>query len=434
MSHQDVELSLINELVELKVQYQPHCVVEFSVKASPALVKKAHQEAIKSVAKDTTLPGFRKGKAPDAIIVKNFSSAVDKAWQQKIAEQAFRESEKLAQIPVLNSDTKVGFTMVRHSLEDGAEMSFHFETEPKTPDVDLEALSLKKEPYQEVSQDAIDETLRKIRLFFATWEPVVNRPVQSGDFIVVDLDALEESGPVRVFTEARLEVSEATMAQWMRDIVIGMESEETREGISEPDATASAEDKERFQPKKVRVFVQFIEEPVLPVVDDDFARTVGADSASILMDRLRTLLQKQEDKTQRDKYRDELTHLLLEKYSFDIPQSLLHKEVQHRVGRFVKNPQFKKLTEEERKEELENIKKQAEEALRLFYLCKKVAIDHNLVISASDLEAPVETPLDAMFADRELSNPNKTEEQKNLLMSRMLLEKAQDFLIDKLLG
>jgi len=434
MNKHTAEPPLANDLIELTVQFQPHCVVEFSVKAQPILVRNAHRQAMKAVAKETTLPGFRKGKAPDEMILKNFGSSVDKKWQQKIAEESFREAEKLAKIPLLNTDARVGFTMVRYTLEEGAEMSFHFETEPKTPTIDYQALTLNKEPAVAIDPAKVDDTLHKICLFFAKWEPITERPVALGDFIIVDLDALEESGPVRVFSSARLEVNTTGMMPWMREMVLGMHGGETKEGISQPDETASAEDQAHFKPKKVQVLVKSIEQPLLPPVDDALANKVGAESAAIMKERLGILLQRQEEKQQRSRYRDQLSHLLLEKYLFDVPESLLSKEVQHRLHQIVKTPAFTRMSDDEKKQEVEKIKLQAGEALRLFYLCRKIALDNRLSVHPKDLQEEIHTPLEAMFADRELANPNKTEEQKNLLLSRILLEKAQDFVIDQILA
>lgn len=433
MDKQTAGQLLASDLVELKIQYQPHCVVEFSVKAHPTLVKAAHKEAIRSLAKETTIPGFRKGKAPDALILKHFASDVKKRWQQNIAEDAFYEAEKLAQIPVLNSGSRVGFTMIRYNLEEGAEITFHFETEPQAPTVDCTQLSLQKEPEIAIDQNKVDETLHKIRLFFAKWQPIVDRGVQLGDFIVVDLDAIEDDEPVRVVSASRLEVNESDMAEWMRAMVMGMTAGESKEGVSQPDADASEEDKMRFKPKKVVVTLKSIEEPILPPVDDAFANKLGAESASVMLERLRMLLQKQEEQTQKAKYRDQLTDLLLEKYPFDVPASLLKTEIGYRVQHVMKTPEFRRMTDEAKQQKFTKIATQAEEALRLFYLCRKVALDHRLTVQLSELQEEALTLLDAMFADKELSNPNKTEEQKDLLMSRILLEKAQDFILDQIL-
>lgn len=432
------EQQLANDLIEMTIRRKPYCMVEFIVKAHPSLVKNAHKNAIKAVAKETTIPGFRKGKAPDDLILKNFSDAIEKKWHQQLGDIVFRECELLAKIPVLNSDSRVSFNMTSQNLENGAEMTFQFESEPETPVVDFEKLSLKAASKVVLDQKKLDDTLHRIRLFFSKWNTVTDRPVQMGDFVVVDLNTVEEDGTSsRVFSNTRLEVGDPVMAKWMRDIVIGMQNGESKEGISEPDDTASEEDKITFKPKKVQVSIKSIEEPLLPPVDDDLAKKVGVETSKIMLERLQTLLQNQLDEQQRIDYRDQLATLLLETYLFEVPGSLLRQEIQHRLEQLFKTPSFKKkydsLSEEDKKQEIEKVKTQANEALRLFYLCKRVATDNNITISPQDLHQDINSPLDAMFADRDLINPNKTDEEKNLLMSRILLTKAEDFILDKIL-
>jgi trigger factor len=438
MENQATEQLLTSDLIELTVHRKPNCLVEFVVKARPPIVQNAYKKAIKSVAKETTIPGFRKGKAPDELITRNFSSAVEKQWSQKIGDEVFRECELLAKIPVLNSDSRINFNMKSHSLDDGAEMTFQFESEPQVPSIDFESLHLQTEDAATVDQKKIDDILYRIRLFFSKWQSVTDRPVQMGDFIIVDLDTIETDTPDRVFSNTRLEVGDPIMAKWMRDIVIGMNVGESKDGVSEPDETASDEDKATFKPKKVRIAIKSIEEPQLPLFDDDLAKKVGVETSQIMLERLTVLLNNQLEEERRVRYRDQISTLLLTTYVFDVPGSLLHHEMQHRLKQLFQTPSFKNryesLSEEEKKQEIEKVKTQAEEALRLFYLCKSVATSNRLTISASDLNLEINTPLDAMFADRDLVKPNKTDEEKNLLMSRLLLTKAQDFIIDKILG
>lgn len=436
MDKQTEEKQLANDLIEMTIRHKPYCLVEFTVKAGAPFVQKIHDQAVKAVAKETTLPGFRKGKAPDELIRKNFVAAIEKKWSQSLGEEVFRECEKLANIPPL-PETRIHFNMKNHSLESGAEMSFQFESEPEIPSIDFGHLKLQPEEKEVLDQTKIDEIIHKIRLFFAKWQPVTDRSVQIGDFIIVDLDTIEEEPPSKVFSNTRLEVSGSTMAQWMRNIVIGMQSGESKEGVSEPDDDASEEDKQHFKPKKVKVSLKSIEEPTLPPVDDEFAKKMGAESAQVMKDRLNILLSRRFDEEQRIKYRNQLTELLLGTYFFDVPGSILRNELEHRFKNLYQNPSFRKhyeaLNEDGKKTEVDKLKIQAEEALRLFYLCKKVATEHNITVSEKDLSQHVDTPLDAMFADRDLLQTNKTEEQRNLLMSKILLTKSQDFILDKIL-
>ncbi len=435
MSHQ-TKHSLENQFVTFTMENKPNCVVEFDVKASSALVDRAYQNAIKSVAKETTIPGFRKGKAPEDVIKKTFKAAIEKKWEQLIGEETFAECEKLAKVPVLNAQTRIHFKMKSHSHE-GAEMSFQFETEPSIPELDYSSFNLQDVKKEDVTAEKINEVIHKIRLFFARWENVTDRPAQQGDFVYIDLYLLNDDKEEKVFSNQRLEVTHPVMAQWMRDLVIGMSISQSKEGLSTVDEEATEEEKERFTPKKIKITLNSIQEAILPQVDDDLALRIGAESADIMRERLKVLMEKQAQESQRTSYREQLSAYLLENINFEVPGSLLYTEIHHRSKQLFASASFKKhidgLSEEDKKEEFKKIELQAKDALRLFYICRKVLTDNHITLGPEDLTQEIHSPLDAMFADRDLANPNKTEEQKNLLMSRILLIKAQDFILDKIL-
>ncbi|EPP28459.1 bacterial trigger factor family protein, partial [Chlamydia psittaci 08-2626_L3] len=63
-----------NEQFSVNLEEQPGCVVSAEVKTTPQLLDKLHKQAIKKIKKDVVLPGFRKGKALDGIIVSRYPS------------------------------------------------------------------------------------------------------------------------------------------------------------------------------------------------------------------------------------------------------------------------------------------------------------------------------------------------------------------------
>ena len=181
----------------------------------------AHKKAVKAVAKEVSLPGFRKGKAPEQLIMKNFAKEVDKEWQSKtLPDLAFQECQKLAKIPVLHRDGKVTYNMKSHSPS-GALLVSRFETEPKSPLSTLNRCSLKQVKRPDVNEDKINETIRQVQLFFANWHNVQDRPVQEGDFVLLDVDVIEETPSTPLFSSTRFEVTEKSMAKWMYELVIG---------------------------------------------------------------------------------------------------------------------------------------------------------------------------------------------------------------------
>ena len=92
---------------------------------------------------------------------------------------------------------------------------------------------------------------------------------------------------------------------------------------------------------------------------------------------------------------------------------------------------FANLSADEQKAKEQEIREQAEEAIRLFYICRKIAGENNIRVSPADLTQDVEVPLDAMFADPQMMDAANDPDKQSAAMSRVLLNKAQDFLIEQ---
>lgn len=426
-----------SESVEFIVREKPHCIVEFDVKVAPAIVKKARKEAIKAVAKEVTIPGFRKGKAPDELIVKRFPKAVEEKWHKEIADLAFKEAEGLARVPLLNGNAPVTFNMKKHSVEEGAEMTFSFEREPIVPEISLEELHLESVKRPEIDEGKIEETLRQIRLFFAEWKKVLDRPIEEGDFTRLDVDIIDEEPAKRLFSDTRFEVTDKGMAKWMKDLVMGLSAGQSKEGMSNPDEDAPEEDKENLKPRKVRVVVKTIEEAKLPEVNAAFAQKIGAKDEADLREKLKERLNKQADEHARQAKRDQISQILLDKYQFELPKSMIDKETAFRFRQLFQDPSFQHRVKTMNEEEIEKLKKemkeQAAQAIRLFYISRKIVAEAKIHVSSKQLFNAPTTILDAMFQRDYLGNDkNLSEEQKALALSKLMLTKAHDYVIDQI--
>ena len=426
-----------SDAVTFTVERKPECMVEYNVKSTPDVVKKARREAIKSVSKEVSLPGFRKGRAPDHLIVKKFAEPLDERWQKAIADETFRECQKLAHTPLLSNDAQISFKIIKHSLEDGAEMTYTFETEPEVPEVDLSNIEIEEIKRDAVDAEKLDATLGDIRMFFAEWEKVPDRVVQEGDFAVINVDIIEEDPPQKALQNARFEVSKTKMAQWMYDLAMGMKAGDSREGVSEADADASEEDKKATPPKKVRMTLIAVEEAKLPPIDDALAQKMGAKNVAEMKENLEKLLNKQADEHIQRGYREQMSEFLLENYPFELPKTLLQKETQFRIKQLVNDPAFQKklmaMSEDERKTAIDDIQVQGERAVRLFYISRKIIQDKKISVSPNEVHQEVKTPMEAMFSDQSdvYTAKEESQEQKAIAMSRLILSKAEDFLISK---
>jgi trigger factor len=426
-------LERANDAVRVFVHYKPACRVELQVEASSSLVKSAQVQAVKVVGKEVVLPGFRKGKAPEEFVLKKYSKEVDEESRKALADLAFKESLKLTQIPVLQPEPKISFDVKKYSLE-GAELILSFETEPTVPAINPHDVVLKEVERPAVNADKVNETIRQVQLFFAEWKKLEEDPIQEGNFVILDVDVIETEPPVGLFSGVRFEVKDRSMAKWMKDLIIGHKAGEVLEGISIPDEDASPREKEELTEKKVRITIREVQEAKIPELTDAFAQSLGSFSVEEMYKSVEKLLTKKADDHVREKMREQVSEVLMTKYPFEIPFSLIDRETRFRINQLLQDVEFQKywtsMTPEFQKRTVQSIAEQSTKAVRMFYLCRKIIADAKISMSPNDVQPSQDTFLDLLVGKSRNEHPQEMNEMHQAeAFSRLLLDKAEDFII-----
>ena len=245
--------------IKVKIEKKTKCKIEVDIEVSSDIVKEASKQALKDIKKEITLPGFRKGKAPDSAVLKKYPDSYKESFEKKIADISFIKAHEKEKLPSLTQESKIVFKIKEYSLEKGATVHYSYETEPDVPKIDPTAFKISKDSKIDVTKKEIDEAIRQIRFFHAEWKDA-DRPIKENDYIIIDLDSIESDTPQRVFSDTRFEVSDKGMASWMKELVLGKKLNDSLKGTSKPDEKATAEEKKNFEPKKVLVTIKKIEE------------------------------------------------------------------------------------------------------------------------------------------------------------------------------
>jgi trigger factor len=421
-----IDAEFKNDAVRVSVHRKPFCRVEFEVHASASLIHAARRAAAKAVSKEISLPGFRKGKAPEELILRNYGPQVEKELQKQLADLAYIEAQKLAQVPLLNSGARITFDL-KHINDQGADLRYSFETEPQVPPVDIKQFVRKEVKRPEVSEKQIEEAIRQMMFFYAEWKPVEERPIQDGDYIMIDLDTIDGETPQKVFHHIRFEVSKERMAGWMKQLVQGAKAGDVLEGMSEPDDTASEEEKKEFKPKKVRLSILKVEQAVLPELNDEFAKKVGAETVEAMRVSVAEILNSQADQKVRAELREQVNDYLVTTYPFELPQSLVQTEKQHRIDQLMRDPKFKgswnQMSAEERASFEEKVSAESAQAVRLFYLSRQIVNQEKIPIAHKEIQDEAVATLQS-FGNH--SADKVTKELYALALSKVILAKAQD--------
>src|ERR1700733_3030989 len=218
--------------VRVVAERKPGCRVKLDIQVTPLGAAAAYKKAIKSVNKEVSLPGFRKGKAPDNMVIKNFGKYVDQEWQEVLVQTAFKEALGLVKLYPLNEKSIQRPQIKKASQTDGAQIIIEYESNPEVPDIIPADLRLKRIERKNVSQKEIEDSCLQLRLHHSVWEEITDRPVEENDYAEIDIEDVENPGHY-VCQNTLFEVKEGKMGDWMFRLIVGKNLFESVEGLSE---------------------------------------------------------------------------------------------------------------------------------------------------------------------------------------------------------
>ncbi|MBI5346717.1 MAG: trigger factor [Chlamydiae bacterium] len=417
----------------VNIEKKPGCQVELEITVPPSLIQEAKKHALKELKKDIEMPGFRKGKAPDAVVLKQYPTAYEQKWHKTLADLSYVKAFEQQSIPKLSPESKIVFNMKSIS-DSSATLSYSYETEPEVPTINPKEFKFQELHKHEVTDKKVDEVIHQSRFFFAEWKNIEDRPIQENDYIIVDIENIDVVPPQKALSDIRFEVKDEGMAKWMKKLVLGAKLNDVLEGISVADDHLSEQEKQEFAPKKVRVTIKKIEEANLPELNDDFATRMGSTNVDALKKAIYEMLCKQEEEHVLKEKREQVAHFLTDHYSFDLPTSLLESEKKARKENLLKDPEFKdrwnSANDSERKEIDKNIALQSQRAIKLFYITRKIIYDNNIKISDEEIRHEaihiLQRSSNAKFDEKNISKDTFA-----LALSHLVLSKAEDYVLEE---
>lgn len=285
-------------------------------------MKPSLDAAYARIAKQVSIPGFRKGKVPARVIEQRFGrgAVLDEAVNDavpKAYEEALRTHEV---VPLGRPEVEVT------KIEDGQYLAFTAEVDVR-PQFDLpDFASLRvevsnAEPQEEDIQIQVDN----LRSRFATLKEV-DRAAADGDVLLVDISGFTaDDDPIEDLAGNAMSYELGTdgMLPGFDDAVRGAVKEEVRGFIFTPengDWTGV--------PLTVSVMVQQVRERELPALDDDFAQMASEfDTVDELREDLTKRLVRLKRLEQGAEARNKVLEVLLERVDIPLPESVIADEV-----------------------------------------------------------------------------------------------------------
>jgi trigger factor len=241
-----------------------------AVTVPPEHVKEAEERATTDYQRRARLPGFRKGKAPAAIVKKQFADDI----RQQVLGELVRESWTAA---LAQEALKPIADPHIHNLkwEAGAPVTFEFHVELK-PDVKLERLGgfRVKRTVAKVSDEQVTAQLHELREQRAPWIPVEGAEAPKPKDLVSITVATRVGDAAKDPQAHQLVLGEGRAVPDVEERIMSLTPGQTIDTtVRFPDDFA--EEAKRGQSRDVRITLHEVKRQQLPELDDAFAREVG---------------------------------------------------------------------------------------------------------------------------------------------------------------
>jgi trigger factor len=428
----DVPSNFNNDNLSVTVTKKPHCQMKFDIKVNPLAVEAAYQKALKNVNKEVSLPGFRKGKAPEAMIMEKYSSVIQKELIDLALQTAFNEAIQLTHIHPLK-DGNIKRPIVHEcSREKGAHFTIEFEARPLIPSIQVDDLHIQKTTPRSITDQDRKNALHNLVLQFTEYDPIEDRPAQENDFVNLSVTILDEN-PREVIHNQRTEINATGLPAWLRKKVIGLRANESAEGMTEQDPTLTEEPDPNFQSLPFRVTVHAIWEGKLPAVDEELAKRVGLQSVEELEKKIGERLEQEAQEEAFKSNVQAIEQLLVEKYPIDLPQTYIDANKEVRLNDYLM--QLEKEGRDYSKEDYKQLDKAVERStiyqLQLFFILHKLAADQNITVSNEELSQELTRQVALISSGRSNIDFNDREKLQEQLHNLALDRKIKQFLVDK---
>ena len=388
------------------------------------------------------IPGFRPGKAPLAILEKRYAKTVEEDVIRKLVPDFYGRAIKQAGISPVVVDIP---SLDRVKIKRDSPFTFTATVEIK-PTIELRdykspnPISLQADK-RTVAEDQVDRALEVLREQQARLDAAPpGAALAEGDYAIVDLEGFLDGVPLEgTKKEGQLHKVGSKAALLGIEIdahLIGRQEGDVAEipqtyPVSHPD--------QRVAGKTVsfHLIVKGIKQKKLSTLDDEFAKDCGPyASLQELRDKLRGQMEKALKKDIEDSYKDALLKRLIDTHHFDLPDTLVERELSTIVRQKLQARQRGKVTDslpapdaEELKKIREEHRQEANRRVKAGLILEAIAEKEGLSVSQDDLNNEVTrlaTELRVPMADLVKMIQAGGQDSVDELRARILADKALD--------
>ena len=390
---------------------------ELAISAKWIDIKEDFNSAKKKVAKEIKLPGFRKGKIPENILMSQYIHSVEMGFVQDFCEKYYLmalQEEKLT--PINQAQLKD----IEFSYEKDLSFKSEFEIEPSLslPKFKKNMVSVEKIKFLS-NDEEVDKTIDNIMNSQAKAEQI-EKNSKDGDFLIVDMQELDESG-IPIIGKKEKKYISIGQDPFIEDKAESFKSKNVGDSIK---ITIDMGDGE----KNYEFTIDTIQRRVPPVLDDDFVKQMDPNCKSVAewKSNVRKSIDSEYQRKSDEMFNSSLIDEFVKLINPILPLSMLENYLNNIVSEVKQNQNSPEMDDSKIKEQYQLF---AENNLKWFLLRKAIISDQELSISTDEVNDFIKDALDKNETQKaEIERFYKKESNKNKLADDLLDQKIIEML------
>lgn len=427
--------------MKVKIENAGPCRKLVKIEVPAEQVMEQWDTTLAKYAKMARVDGFREGKAPINLVAAHYHRELAADVSDRILSQAYRKAldqEKLEPIAIINVENPAA------ARDRPFTATFTLDVPPEFKLPKYKGLTLRGEKI-EVTDEAVEERIKKLLDDFADYISVGERGVMAGDYAQIDFEAFLDGKPLLKVVPAARHLAAATDMWWQADstknfipglgeALIGMSPNQPK------NVSITFDDKcgiKALASKTVeyRVTVKSIRERKAAVLNEDFCKQFQCESESAFRDLIRKKLTEAHEAAERDRLRVVVVDTLLAKTSIEVPASIVQEEARRMYYGILRQNIINGVPPEQLTEKKDQIMgeaaKKADDMVKSGYILLRIAVEENIVVTDEEyanrlnlLSSKVGMPLE-QFQER-----IKARDEEDSIRNELRMDKTVDFILD----
>ncbi len=396
---------LENDVAESAEQDKPKLNLSVNVKETSACerhvtvsiprddIERYFQEKFDELAPNAEVPGFRAGKAPRKLIENRFRDHVEDQVKGALL------MDSLAQISdeeTFSAISEPDFDFESINVPDDGPMTFEFDIEVR-PEFDMpEWKGLKlTQTETKFTDEEVDEEIKRLGSQSGDMVPV-DEPAELGDYLVVSLKATHDGKPVSEVSEQLVQLRQKLsfgdgVLENFGELLTGASAGDKKECQIKISDYANNED---LQGANVDLEIELLDvKRVEQVPVEEVAAKIGFEDIEALRELIRNNLDSRMQYTQRQEIRDQISALLTESATWELPQDLLRRQSRRELDRAIIELRSSGFSDQEIQAQenalRQNVLKRTETMLKEHFILERVAEAEEIDATDQDFELEV---------------------------------------------